>query len=56
MDDITRDLDWADEDILTYTVSDEEMEAAAGAERYPYTLTQANTGYCPNSKPSWPCC
>jgi hypothetical protein len=27
------DLDQADEDILTYTVSDEALEAAAGTER-----------------------
>jgi hypothetical protein len=29
----TTDLDQADEDILTYTVSDEALEAAAGSER-----------------------
>jgi hypothetical protein len=29
----TTDLDQADEEILTYTVSDEALEAAAGTER-----------------------
>ena len=34
MDDTTIDnLDQADEDVLTYTVSDEALEAAAGTER-----------------------
>jgi hypothetical protein len=32
MNDITTDLDQADEDILTYDVSDEALEAAAGSE------------------------
>lgn len=32
MNDQTDDLDRADEDILTYTVSDEALEAAAGTE------------------------
>jgi hypothetical protein len=36
MDDTTSfTLDQADEDILTYTVSDEALEAAAGAEAIP---------------------
>ena len=33
MNDTTSDLDQIDEDILTYTVSDEALEAAAGTER-----------------------
>jgi hypothetical protein len=33
MNDETTNLDQADEDILTYTVSDEALEAAAGIER-----------------------
>jgi hypothetical protein len=32
MNDDTTDLDQVDEDILTYTVSDEALEAAAGTE------------------------
>ena len=33
MNDETSNLDQTDENILTYTVSDEEIEAAAGVER-----------------------
>ena len=33
MNDQTTDLDLTDEDILTYTLSDEALEAAAGMER-----------------------
>jgi hypothetical protein len=33
MNDETTNLDQADEDILTYTASDEALEAAAGIER-----------------------
>ncbi len=33
MNDQTGDLDQADEEILTYTVSDEALEAAAGMEK-----------------------
>ena len=33
MNDETTNLDQADEEILTYTVSDEALEAAAGTER-----------------------
>jgi hypothetical protein len=33
MNDDNTDLDQADEEILTYTVSDEALEAAAGTER-----------------------
>jgi hypothetical protein len=33
MNDTTTDLDQADEEILTSTVSDEALEAAAGTER-----------------------
>jgi hypothetical protein len=36
MNDTTTDLDQADEDILTYTVSDEALEAAAGTEKGRY--------------------
>ena len=39
MNDTTNDLDQTDEEILTYTVSDEVLEAAAGTGRgepYPY--------------------
>jgi hypothetical protein len=34
----TATLDQADEEILTYTASDEALEAAAGTERAPNTL------------------
>jgi hypothetical protein len=34
------DLDQADEDILTYTVSDEALEAAAGTERGAYFYSE----------------
>jgi len=34
----TGTLDQTDEDILTYTVSDEALEAAAGTERGAYSL------------------
>jgi hypothetical protein len=47
----TRTLDKVDEDILTYTVSDEALEAAAGTER------AANTDF--SIPPGWPnsgCC
>jgi hypothetical protein len=46
-------LDEADEDILTYTVSDEAVEAAAGIESGtpPFTVTMRNCGYpCPGGK------
>jgi hypothetical protein len=39
MNDTTTDPDQTDEDILTYTVSDEALEAAAGAGREPNTGT-----------------
>ena len=43
MDDRTDHLDQADEEILTSTVSDEALEAAAGTERgpdtYPYPFS-----------------
>jgi hypothetical protein len=46
MDDTTSDiLDQADEEILTYTVSDEAMEAAAGIEMAAATV----------AAPGWPC-
>jgi hypothetical protein len=47
----TAGLDQADEDILSYTVSDEALEAAAGTERGP------NTDF-PSTRlgPLHPCC
>ena len=42
---IADSLDRADEDILTYTVSDEAMEAAAGIERALGSV----------AAPGWPC-
>ncbi len=39
MNDDTTCLDQADEEILTYTVSDEALEAAAGTERGATTFT-----------------
>jgi hypothetical protein len=52
MDDTTSDnLDQIDEEILSYTVSDEALEAAAGTER------AANTDF--SIPPGWPnsgCC
>ena len=47
MNDATTDLDQADEEILTYAVSDEALEAAAGTER------PAATGFTLISDP---CC
>jgi hypothetical protein len=38
MDKQTAELDQADEEIITYTVSDEELEAAAGTEGAGATL------------------
>jgi hypothetical protein len=38
MDNPADTLDQADEDILTYTASDEALEAAAGTERGPVTV------------------
>jgi hypothetical protein len=46
----TTDLDQTDEDILTYDVSDEALEAAAGTERGA-TPTPHDTHYL-----SWHCC
>ena len=40
MNDTTSDPDPADEDILTYTVSDEALEAAAGTERGAYFYSE----------------
>jgi hypothetical protein len=37
-------LDQADEDILTYTVSDDALEAAAGIQGNPKPSTQLNFG------------
>jgi hypothetical protein len=41
MNDETDDLDQADEDILTYTVSDEALEALAGTEGVGRTQTDS---------------
>ena len=41
MKDTASDLDQTDEDILTYEVSDETLEAAAGAERSMATFLAA---------------
>jgi hypothetical protein len=47
MNDETTTLDQADEDILTYTVSDEALEAAAG-----FLAGNALTFYCdPSTRP-----
>ena len=46
MDDIsTTTLDQADEDILTYEMSDETLEAAVGLKRGPTTFS-AQTPFC----------
>ena len=41
MNDETSNLDQTDEDILTYRVSDEALEAGAGTEGMVHTLTAA---------------
>jgi hypothetical protein len=41
-------LDEADEDILTYTVSDEALEAAAGIERVQANTTPAGFSWAPD--------
>jgi hypothetical protein len=51
MNDETTNLDQTDEDILTYTASDEALEAAAGIERgqqftLPYTRCLLPFGPC----------
>jgi hypothetical protein len=43
----TATLDQADEDILTYTVSDEALEAAAGTERGPLSCIGPTVPCCP---------
>jgi hypothetical protein len=40
MDQTSSDFDQTDEDILTYTVSDEAIEAAAGIERLAATINE----------------
>jgi hypothetical protein len=50
MNEQTDDLDQADEEILTYTVSDEALEAAANTERGAPTFIWAVT------LPCWPGC
>jgi hypothetical protein len=42
----TATLDQADEDILTYTASDEALEAAAGSERGPHRSTWQLVCFC----------
>jgi hypothetical protein len=44
MNDEMTNLDQAEEEILTYTVSDEAIEAAAGIEGGPPPSTQLNFG------------
>jgi hypothetical protein len=46
----TDNLDQADEEILTYTASDEALEAAAGIE------SQNNTVLVGSGIAGWPCC
>ena len=46
MNDDTTNLDQAEEDILTYTVSDEALEAAANAGT-PLRISTPNTMWCP---------
>jgi hypothetical protein len=50
MNDETTTLDQTDEDVLSYTVSDEELEAAAGIE------SQNNTVLVGSGIAGWPCC
>jgi hypothetical protein len=54
MNDTTSDDDQADEDILTFTVSDEALEAAAGM--MAGVLSTAMTGACPGCGSINPCC
>jgi hypothetical protein len=49
MNDETTNLDQADEEILTYTASDEALEAAAGIESH-------NTVLVGSGIAGWPCC
>jgi hypothetical protein len=46
----TAGLDQADEEILTYTLSDEALEAASGTER------AGATQFASASIHTWPCC
>ena len=46
MNETTIDVDQADEEILTYTVSDEALEAAAGTERAGPTFGYYGTQCC----------
>ncbi len=46
MDKQTAELDQADEEILTYTVSDEELEAAAGTEGAPTWAAPTHVHRC----------
>jgi 2C-methyl-D-erythritol 2,4-cyclodiphosphate synthase len=49
MNDDTTDLDQTDEDILTHTVSDDVLEAAARGAGEKVVSTNLST-YCPNSQ------
>jgi hypothetical protein len=44
-------LDQADEEILTYTVSDDALEAAAGTEAAAQSFSVRSCIFCP---PTWP--
>jgi hypothetical protein len=54
MNDDTADLDQLDEEILTHTVSDEAMEAAAGTTGG--MMSSALTAACPGCGSVNPCC
>jgi len=54
-DDTTTDIDQADEDILTYTVSDEALEAASGSERGGGVVLVTGGGFVTYSPPNG-CC
>jgi hypothetical protein len=54
MNDDTTDLDQLDEEILTHTVSDEAMEAAAGTTAG--MVSSALTAACPGCGSINPCC
>jgi hypothetical protein len=55
MNDDTTDLDQAEEDILTYSVSDEALEAAAGM-MWGGAMSSAATAACPGCGSANPCC
>jgi hypothetical protein len=49
MDDTNTTLDQADEEILTYTVSDEALESAAGTDRELLTFITYGDPWCRNT-------